>query len=98
MTMKKRLTLADLCRICAKRGIGIRIFVQDEHMGMSEPALVTIQVVSRVKGIEPRAFISHVLDHDDQLEDSLAMELRKYVDFVSSGIVLPGPLKIIGRA
>ena len=96
--MNRRLTLADLCRICAKRGIGIRIFVQDEHMGMSEPALVTIQVVSRVKGIEPRAFISHVLDHDDQLEDSLATELRKYVDFVSSGIVLTGPLKIIGRA
>ena len=95
--MKKRLTLADLCHICAKRGIGLRIFVQDEHLGKNNPAFVTIQIASRVHGVQPRAFISQVIDTDDQLEDQLATELRRYADMVSSGLVLPIST-IIGKA
>ncbi len=94
--MSKRLTLADLCLIAAKRGVGIRIFVQDDQLG-SDPAQVTIQVVSRVKGVQPRAFISFVMEGDAQIEEVLAVELRKYVDMVSSGLVLVVP-KIIGSA
>lgn len=94
--MSKRLTLADLCLICAKRGVGIRIFVQDEHLS-SEPAQVTIQVISRVRGVQPRAFITFVLEGDPQIEEVLADELRRYVDMVSSGLVLVAP-RIIGMA
>lgn len=93
--MSKNLTFSDLCLICAKRGIGIRIFVQDEHVGQ-KPALVTIQVSSRVKGVKPRAFITFVVDDDAQLDDVLATELRKYVDLVSSGLILP--LTKVGNA
>ena len=94
--MTKRLTLADVCRIAAKNGVGIRIFVQDNQVGRI-PQVITIQVARPNRPEESKAFYMEITEGNPDLEEALAGTLMDYVKKVSAGPIILFP-NILAKA